>query len=69
MPTLGVFKGAAKLRPQAGRAWLERLSKISENDVKVIFDQIPIDRISDAARNFAMKMLELNQKRLLELEV
>jgi hypothetical protein len=69
MPTLDVFKEASKLRPQAKRAWLERLSQISDNDVNAIFDQIPIDRISDAARDFAMKMLELNRKRLLELEV
>jgi hypothetical protein len=69
MPTLDVFREASKLRPLAAKTWLERLSQISDNDVKVIFDQIPIDRISDAARIFAMKMLELNQKRLLELEV
>ena len=41
----------------------------SDNDVKHIFDQIPPERISDAARQFAMKMLELNQKRLLNPEV
>jgi hypothetical protein len=69
MPTLAVFIEASKLRPLAAKAWLDRLSQISDNDVKGIFDQIPSDRISDAARNFAMKMLELNQKRLLELEV
>ena len=69
LSTLEVFKEASKLRPQAGRAWLERVSQISDNDVNAIFDQIPIDRISDAAKNFAMKMLELNRKRLLELGV
>jgi hypothetical protein len=69
MTTLDVFREAAKIRPQAGRAWLERLSQISDNDVKVIFDQIPISRISDTARDFAMKMLDLNQERLLKLEV
>jgi hypothetical protein len=67
--TLDVFKEASKLRPPAGKAWLERLSQIADNDVKAIFDQIPTGRISDAARKFAMKMLELNKKRLLELEV
>jgi hypothetical protein len=67
MSTLDVFREASKLRPQAGRAWLERLSQISDNDIKAIFDRIPIDRISDAARNFAVKMLELNQNRLLKL--
>jgi hypothetical protein len=68
MPTLDVFREASKLRPLAAKAWVERLSRISDNHVKNIFDQIPIDRISNAARRFAMKMLELNQKRLLQLE-
>lgn len=69
MPTLDVFKEASKLRPLAAKAWLDRLAQISENNVNDIFDQIPVDRISDAARRFAMKMLELNRQRLLKLEV
>ncbi len=69
MTTLDVFSEAARLNPRAGKAWLERLTEISENDVTKIFDQIPNDRISDTARRFAMKMLELNQKRLLKLAV
>jgi HipA-like C-terminal domain len=69
MTTLDVFSEAARLNPRAAKAWLERLTEISENDVARIFDQIPNDRISDAARRFAMKMLELNQKRLLKLGV
>lgn len=69
MPTLDVFKEASKLRPLAAKSWLDRLAQISENDVNDIFDQIPVDRISDAARRFAMKMLELNRQRLLKLEV
>lgn len=69
MPTLDVFREASKLRPVAAKAWVERLSRIAEEDVIGIFDQIPVDRISNPAREFAMKMLELNQKRLLILEV
>lgn len=68
MPTFDVFRDAAKLRPRAAKAWIERLSQISDNDAKAIFDQIPEDRISYVTRNFAMKMLELNQIRLLNLE-
>ncbi len=69
MPTLDVFRESSKLRPLAAKAWLDRLSQISDNDVKHIFDQIPPERISDAARRFAMKMLQLNQNRLLNAEV
>lgn len=69
MPTLDVFREASKLRPLAAKAWVDRLSRISENDVTAMFDQISVDRILDAARRFAMKMLKLNQKRLLELDL
>jgi len=69
MPTFDVFQEASRLRQLAAKAWLDRLAQISENDVTRIFDQIPVDRISDAGRRFAMKMLELNQRRLLKLEV
>jgi hypothetical protein len=68
MPTLDVFREASKLRPLPARAWVERLSRISDNHVTDIFDRIPTDRISNVARRFAMKMLELNQKRLLQLQ-
>jgi len=34
MTTLDVFKEAAKLRPIAAKAWLDRLAQISENNVK-----------------------------------
>lgn len=69
MTTLDVFSEAARLHSLAAKAWLERLAQISENNVTEIFDQIPNHRISDAAKRFAMKMLELNRKRLLKLEV
>lgn len=69
MPTFDVFQEASRLRPLAAKAWLDRLAQISENDATRIFDQVPVDRISEAGRRFAMKMLELNQRRLLKLEV
>jgi hypothetical protein len=68
-PTWDVFREAARLRPLAAKGWLDRLTQISQNDTTSIFEQIPVARISDAGRDFAMKMLELNQKRLLKLEV
>ena len=60
MTTLDVFRDASKLRPRAAKAWVDRLSRISNNDVTNVFDQVSVDRISDTARRFAMKMLELN---------
>ena len=69
MLTLDVLREASKVRPLAAKGWLDRLSQISDNDVRHIFEQIPAERMSNSARQFAMKMLELNQKRLLKLEV
>jgi hypothetical protein len=65
MHTLDVFREAARQRPEAARAWLDRLAQIPQNAIKDIFDQIPPARISLPAREFAMKMLELNRSRLL----
>jgi hypothetical protein len=69
MTTLNAFAEAAKSTRAAARAWVDQLAQISENDVIRIFDQIPRDRISDAAQQFAMKMLELNKRRLIDLRV
>jgi hypothetical protein len=69
MMTLDVFKDAVKLRPLAARVWLDRLRQINENAIYDVFAQIPPGRLSDAGRRFAMKMLELNHKRLLKLTV
>jgi hypothetical protein len=67
MSTLDVFREAARVRPKAARAWLESLKRLSLQDAQIIFDQIPRDRISEVAIEFALKMLELNRQRLLGL--
>jgi hypothetical protein len=69
MTTLEVFTEVARLQPSAARAWLDRLTQINQNAIHDIFDQVPSGRISELARRFAVKMLELNQKRLLRLTV
>ncbi len=67
MSTIDVFALAFKLAPAAGIAWLNRLDSIPENDVKTLFQQIPEARISQAAIEFAVRMLRANRIRLLEL--
>jgi hypothetical protein len=67
MSPLDAFRKAGKVRQKAANTWLESLERLSLQDAKIIFDQIPRDRISEVAIEFALKMLELNRQRLLGL--
>lgn len=67
LTTLNAFRNAAKMRPDAAKAWMERLAKVTLQDTKTIFDKIPANWITDVAIEFAQKMLELNRARLLAL--
>jgi hypothetical protein len=67
MSTLEAFREAGKVRPAAARWWLESLKQVSWRDVQMIFAQIPRSLISGIAIEFALKMLDLNQRRLLVL--
>lgn len=66
--TLAVFQQLATKRPQAARLWLQRLSDISPEQCQNVFNKIPPSEISETAIEFAMTLLELNKKRLLEVK-
>ena len=65
MPTLDVFKEASRSGRSRRKRGLTDYRKSQKMMLHDIFDQIPVDRISDAARRFAMKMLELNRNAFL----
>ena len=67
MSTLDAFCEAGKVRPEPEKSWLEALAEVSWRDVEMIFEQIPHSLISDVAIEFALKMLDLNRRRLLAL--
>ncbi len=69
LSTLDAFVEAAKVRPEAAKYWLENLSEVDLASFEAILSQIPDTEISVSARNFACRMLELNTKRLLELNI
>ena len=54
--------------PNTTKIWLDRLAKISSNDILKIMMCIPDDRISPTAIEFVQKILELNQNELLNLQ-
>ena len=65
--TLGAFASARRLRGAAATFWLERLEKLGSAQFEAIFKQVPPDLISDAAIDFALRMLDVNRTRLLGL--
>lgn len=60
------FQLAARKQPEAAEVWLKRLQLITRSDCQSIFNQIPLTEISETAIQFALTILELNKKRLLE---
>lgn len=67
LPTLDAFVEAAKLRPQAARYWLAMLSGLDLANFEAILSEVPDTEITTPARDFACKMLEVNRKRLLDV--
>jgi hypothetical protein len=67
LKTVDVFDWAARRYPNAAHIWLKRLEGISKANILDIFNRIPNTRISPIAANFAQKILEFNQHRLLTL--
>jgi hypothetical protein len=67
LKTVDVFDCAARRYPNAAHIWLKRLEGISKANILDIFNRIPNTRISPIAANFAQKILEFNQHRLLTL--
>lgn len=66
--TLNVFQQLVTKRPGAAKVWLQRLGDIKPEQCQNIFNRIPPTEISAIAIEFAMKLLELNQKKLLEVK-
>lgn len=65
---IDAFRAASSLNPQASKIWLEKLENVTIDNVKEIFERIPEERISDVSKEFAIRMLEINRQRLLELK-
>lgn len=62
------FTYVAERNPEATNVWLERLGSISTAKISEIFNRIPSKRISPIAIDFAQKLIEYNQRRLLNLK-
>jgi hypothetical protein len=63
--TLDAFIEAGRIRPNAAKAWLDKLAAIPQQQVAAIFDDVPEQLITLPAKRFALEILRLNRERLL----
>ena len=57
---------AAKIRPMAADHWLGKLDEINTENFRAILAEVPDSEISGPARDFALRMMEINAHRLLQ---
>ena len=55
------------MAPNGAGIWKTRLSMIQMDTIKGILDNIPPSRMSPIAKEFTLKLLSVNQQRILEL--
>jgi hypothetical protein len=67
LSTLDAFYKVATQRKAAATAWLRQLEQVTESHGQTIFQQLPEEIISPVTIDFSMKLLNLNQQRLLSL--
>ncbi len=67
LKVLELFEYTVRQYPQAGQEWLNRLEEISEQQIDLILQALPAGRLSEAAANFAFKILHTNKEQLLSL--
>lgn len=68
LKTFDLFQRVAPLYPEAAHIWLKRLGSISRENTLEIFSRIPDARISSLGTEFAQKIIEFNQYKLLTLK-
>lgn len=63
--TLEAFQEFAARKPAAAQSWLTRLHEFSDDDARGIIRRIPADRMSAVTREFTLRLIQANQRRLL----
>lgn len=67
LTTLEAFAEAARISPHAAQYWRGRLAGISMHEIESIVEQVPAAEMSDPARQFAVRLMEINRDRILNL--
>ena len=63
---LDVFRRFAERDPVAAQIWLGKLAEITHVAVNAVLAEIPPQRMSPVTREFTLKLLMTNQRRLTE---
>ena len=66
---LDAFREAGQRSPTARTQWLGRLELVREADLADIVERVPPDRMSPVTKEFVLKFIGVNKRRLLALEV
>lgn len=66
LKTVELFEKAASRSPAAAQVWLRQLERVDTQDIAALFEQLQESEASQIAKTFAMRLLELNRKRLLK---
>ncbi len=64
---MAVAQMLAERHPQFFRPWQKRVAELPPEQLHDLLERIPSDRISPAARSFALAFLALNRKLLIDL--
>jgi hypothetical protein len=65
LTTINAFVEATKIAKPGAEYWLQRLEAINDNMYQAIIDRVPAEEMSIPAREFALRILQVNQDRLL----
>lgn len=68
LPLIDAFVAASHECPEASKLWLKSLENVTLTEVSEVFARVPDERISGMAAEFALRILEINRARLLELK-
>jgi hypothetical protein len=68
LKTIDAVKLCAKENKTSTIFWLNKIDSLDIDDVIDIFEKIPKELISEISIEFAIKMLEINKKRLMQLK-
>lgn len=68
LTTLEAFELCAKSNKKIALYWLIQLEKLDFNKIRLFFDKIPENIITDISIEFAMKILEENKNRLMKIK-
>ena len=65
LSTFDAFTAAARFDKNAANYWLRALEALTMADAQEILDRVPHGMMSSSARQFALRLLELNRAKLL----